>query len=494
MPSDTPPRASTAAQALVAGFALVGVYLLWASLPWPLIHDAPILHYIARRIAAGAVPYRDVFDMNQPGVYLLHRAVVAVFGDTDFAWRLFDVGWLALTGALLWAFARPWGPVAAAGSAALFAVYHLAGGAWQAGQRDFVLCAFLLAGALGVAGWLDAASGARWRLAVAGLALGAGVTLKPHALLFALALGLLALAAGSRLARPLRDLVLYAAGLVAPPLVVLAWLAARGALGAWGAIVVDYLVPLYARLGRPDDWQFWRVEVWIALGAAVVLSVATAAWGRRLTWRHGIALLGVAYGLVHYVGQRKGWEYHLYPLAVFAAVLAFSEVDRLLAGRRFVPGGLVAAALVATVVLLGVRGVQTSEADWIWDKERTVRLLVDDLRSRMAPGDRVQVLDTAEGGIHALLRLGAAQATRFIYDFHFFHDVDHPTIQRLRSDFMRELTAQPPRFVVVFEHGWPSGRLDRVGRFPALSRFLEEGYGVVQRRPAYVILEKRQRP
>jgi hypothetical protein len=138
--------------------------------------------------------------------------------------------------------------------------------------------------------------------------------------------------------------------------------------------------------------------------------------------------------------------------------------------------------------------MQTVEADWIWDKERTVRLLVDDLRSRLAPGDRVQMLDTAEGGTHALLRLGLPPATRFIYDFHFFHDVEHPTVQALRAELMGMLAARPPRFVVVFDRGWPAGTLDRLARFPALSRFLEDGYGVVQRRPAYVILEARQRP
>jgi hypothetical protein len=480
------------AQALAAAFAVVGLYLVWTSLPWPLIHDAPILHYIAQRIGAGAVPYRDVFDMNQPGVYLLHRAVIAVFGTTDFAWRGFDLVWLAVTGALAWAFARPWGPGAAAGSAALFAVYHLAGGAWQAGQRDFVLCAFLLAGALGVAAWIE--GGGRWRLAAAGLALGAGLTLKPHAALLALALGVVALVAASRAGRPRADVVVYLAALVVPPAGVLGWLAALGGFAAWRAIVVEYLVPLYARLNRPEDWTFWRVEVWFALGAAVVVSLATAAWARRLTWRHGIALVGLAYGVVHYVGQRKGWEYHLYPLAVFAAVLAFSELDALLERRRLAAGALVGAALVATLVLLGIRGVQTVDAEWIWDKERIVRLLVDDLKSRMAPGDRVQTFDTAEGGAHALLRLGVPEATRFVYDFHFFHDVEHPTIQRLRAELMRELSAGPPRFVVVFERGWPAGNLDRIARFPALSTFLEDGYGVVQRRPGYVILEKRHRP
>ena len=49
------------------------------------------------------MPYRDIFDMNLPGVYLLHWAVLATVGGGDLAWRLVDLGWLAATAALLFA-------------------------------------------------------------------------------------------------------------------------------------------------------------------------------------------------------------------------------------------------------------------------------------------------------------------------------------------------------------------------------------------------------
>ena len=73
---------------------LVG-WLAWRSLGWPLVHDAPLMHYVAWRIAEGAVPYRDLFDMNFPGVYLLHLLVVRTLGAGDLPWRLFDLAWLA---------------------------------------------------------------------------------------------------------------------------------------------------------------------------------------------------------------------------------------------------------------------------------------------------------------------------------------------------------------------------------------------------------------
>ena len=94
---------------ILAASGALAAYLAWRSLGWPLIHDAPLMHYIAWVIGQGGVPYRDVFDMNLPGVYLIHAAVIGLLGRGDLAWRLFDLGWLAATGALLWAYARPLG-------------------------------------------------------------------------------------------------------------------------------------------------------------------------------------------------------------------------------------------------------------------------------------------------------------------------------------------------------------------------------------------------
>jgi len=177
-------RPISAASALtLAGFGALAAWLAWRSLAWPLIHDVALMHYVAWRIAEGAVPYRDLFDMNQPGTYLIHLAVLRTLGAGDLAWRAVDLAWLTATACAIAAFAAPWGALAAGAGALVFATYHLAGGAWQAGQRDFLLCLFLVVGALGVARWLE--RGRLVSLVFSGAALGAGITVKPHAALLA---------------------------------------------------------------------------------------------------------------------------------------------------------------------------------------------------------------------------------------------------------------------------------------------------------------------
>jgi hypothetical protein len=483
---------SVASALPAAAFGLLVATLAWRSLPWPLVHDAPIMHYVAWRIAHGAVPYRDLFDMNQPGVYLLHLLVLQTLGAGDFAWRLFDLAWLAATAAAIAAFAAPWGAAAAAGGALVFAAYHLSGGAWQAGQRDFLLCLFLVLGALGVTRWLE-----RRRLASllwSGAVLGAGVTVKPHAALLAGALAALVVVAAAR-ATGLPGAVLpalaFVAAVAAVPVATLAWLAAIGALGPWRDIVVDYLVPLYSRLGRASSWTVYRWHVWIPLSVGVAVSLASAAQRRAAGWRHAVATLGVGYGLAHYLAQGKGWEYHLYPLAAFVALLLCSELGAALAARRAGVGAVLAASLAAVLVLLGAKGLEAAPAEWWWNRERVVRAVVADVGPLLRPGDTVQVLDTAEGGVHALLRLGVREPTRFLYDFHFFHDVDTPVVRALRAELARDLAARPPRAIVLFERAWPAGGYERVATFPALAERLAHDYTLARERPGFRVYAKR---
>ena len=484
-------RRLVAGMLLGAGWLVAG-WLAWSSLHWPLVHDAPLMHYVAWRMLEGAVPYRDLFDMNFPGVYLLHLLLLRTLGAGDLAWRAFDLGWLALGALAVAVFVWPWGRMAASAGALLFGLYHLAGGAWQAGQRDFLLCPPLLVGALGVARWLESRAGGA--LAWGGLALGASTTLKPHTIALVLALAVVvAIVAWRDGGFVVAPLALFVGGVAVAPLALLAWLAVAGAIPAWRAIVQDYLLPLYSRLGGPEAWSIYRPGVWIPLGGGALVSLASALAGGRLGPRHVVAGLGALYGVLHFVGQGKGWEYHLYPLAAFSVVLLVAEVEPALARAPLPAALLVLAGVLAAGVLLADKASAVSPADWERDKAERAVTLATSLREWLRPGQTVQVLDTTVGGVHALLALRMRQPTRFLYDFHFFHDAGHPTIEALRAELIRDLDARPPALVVVFEEGWPVGGYERVEAFPALRERLAR-YDLVQAGPGYRIHAQRDRP
>jgi dolichyl-phosphate-mannose-protein mannosyltransferase len=485
---------------LVASAALV-LYLGWRSWDWPLIHDAPLMHYIAWLVAQGAVPYRDVFDMNVPGVYLLHLGVITILGEGDRAWRLFDLAWLGLTAAALFGFSRRMGDAwSGFGAALLFVLYHLSGGAWRAGQRDFLLVLFLVLAAWGAARAWET-DGARPPLLWGGLAAGAGIMIKPQAALFWLACALAA-AVGARRSGALRALGTWCAAGLAVPVLVLGWLAWRGGLGPFWLILADYVLPLYSRVGRVSAWEGmrWHVygwQIWTCLIALGLLGLS-----RRIERPYGIrrtlALVGAVYGALHFATQGKGWEYHLYPLAAFlcslASVALAARTARAGASRwdaaPALSRALTFAALVIVVGLLGVKGVNDADAPWIADKERRVSALARDLRPLAGEGP-VQVMDVTGGGVHALLRLHLRQPTRFLYDFQFFHDEGDARIQALRAEFVRGLERGRPSAVVVFRDTWRRPGYERLDGFPAVARLLERDYTLAVDGDGYRIYAQR---
>jgi hypothetical protein len=484
---------------ILAGSAALCAWLAWRSLSWPLIHDAPIMHYIAWLIAQGAVPYRDVFDMNLPGVYLIHWAVLSAGGVGDVAWRAFDLVWLAAVGALLFVYCRPLGLGPAAVAATLFTLYHLSGGAWRAGQRDFLLCLFLLIGTLGVARSLER-GGALAPLIWAGAALGAGMTVKPQSGILWLSCAVIVAWVAWRQGRPALAGAgsVLAAGL-AIPVLMLGWLQWRGGLGSFIAIFSGYVLPLYGRVGRVSPWQAlgwyrygWQLGVLVGAVAGLALLAPPVDSGARKP----LAWLGVGYGWLHFHLQGKGWEYHLYPLALFVcALVPFAVVPVAGESRQGSARALRRPAAVAVwallVVVLGVKGAEAADAPWISDKARRVAALTRDLAPLLPRGATVQVMDVTEGGIQALLRLGARQPTRFIYDFHFFHDVADPRIQALRSEFVASLEVGQPAAIVVLRDTWNRKGYDRIGELPGLTRLLDRAYTLAIDGDGYRIYAKR---
>ena len=488
---------------ILAASAVLALYLGGCSWGWPLVHDAPLMHYVAWLVAQGAVPYRDVFDMNMPGVYLLHLGVIALVGEGDRAWRLFDLAWLVLTAAALFGFARRMGDAwSGLAAALLFVLYHLSGGAWRAGQRDFLLALCLVLAAWGAARAWET-GGARAPLLWGGLTAGAGVMLKPQAALFWIACAA-AIALGARRSAMFRALGFWCAAGLAVPVLVMGWLAWRGGAGPFAAIVTDYVLPLYSRVGRVSLWEGlrWHAfgwQIWSCLIALALLGIA----GRPQPpygIRRWLALLGAAYGFLHFAVQGKGWEYHLYPFAVFVCALASiplatrakpAEPSRWDAAPAL-SRALTLALLVLAVVFLGAKGVDAVDAPWIADKERRVASLVRDLQPLAGAGP-VQVMDVTGGGVHALLRLHLRPPTRFLYDFHFFHDEADARIQALRREFARDLERGKPTAIVVFEDTWRRPGYERLDGFPAVTALLARDYTLAVHGDGYRIYARRTR-
>lgn len=55
----------------------------------------------------------------------------------------------------------------------------------------------------------------------------------------------------------------------------------------------------------------------------------------------------------------------------------------------------------------------------------------------------MQPIDWTTGAVQALLRTEHPIGTRFLYDYHFYHHVQMPVIQKLRAQFVSQLIGGP---------------------------------------------------
>ncbi|HAX68222.1 MAG TPA: hypothetical protein DCY14_01315 [Anaerolineae bacterium] len=115
------------------------------------------------------------------------------------------------------------------------------------------------------------------------------------------------------------------------------------------------------------------------------------------------------------------------------------------------------------------------------------------LEKNLEPGDKVQPLDWTGGSLLAMLKSRAPIATSYVFDFYFYHHVSNPYIQSLRADFMNQLQASEPRFIIevtAIDKPWVSGE-DTTRDFPELRMFLAENYSVTMEKEDYIIYERR---
>ncbi len=74
-------------------FAVTMVQVFFSS-DWNRMGDQTFLHYVAWCITDGAIPYRDIWNVNFPLTYLIHVFVIKVFGEGNVAWRILDLSTL----------------------------------------------------------------------------------------------------------------------------------------------------------------------------------------------------------------------------------------------------------------------------------------------------------------------------------------------------------------------------------------------------------------
>src|SRR5579875_165492 len=83
---------------LVSWFRLICIAVLCGgaiayvvfTIHWQWMWDTTVMHYVVMAMKHGKVPYRDIYDINMPGSYLMERLGIALYGGSDLGWRLWE--------------------------------------------------------------------------------------------------------------------------------------------------------------------------------------------------------------------------------------------------------------------------------------------------------------------------------------------------------------------------------------------------------------------
>ncbi|MCO1658248.1 hypothetical protein [Pseudonocardia humida] len=353
------------AWAVAVAFLTVYAYgLIWL----PYYGDHALWAVVGRELMEGRALYSEVWDIKQPGVYLLYGPVQALFGYAPVVTRTLDVLIAVLTAVLVAVLVRDRvGPVIArwTGVAATAAML-LPARAFDLGQIEQLVCLPMIAALVLITRRPSTA-----RLLLAGLCIGVVGVLKlwtaavPVAAVLAWLL-VEAVAAGRR-GEPVRSVLLtrvglVAAGALAPVVAVLVWLAAAGSLGA---ALETWLVFPGQMLGLPGARSLDRLVEgstrYVGLLAPALLLAAAALPGvLRRRDPLGMALLAwLVVGLVGILIQ-LWWPYHwtqLTPALVGLAALGLRQLrDAGWLGRPLVVAVL--ALSTAPLLYFGVLGAE----------------------------------------------------------------------------------------------------------------------------------------
>jgi hypothetical protein len=454
---------------------------LKAAFKWPLVHDAPLIHYVIFLMAHGFAPYRDIVEMNMPGTYIVEWTVMHVFGPGALGWWLWDAfsGLTAITASAWIAGKGEKQRTAGITGGALAYLFHLRDGPSNLGQRDWIVAVLLLV----AFGFLFTSIRRLQPLWMAGsmAAFGCAASIKPPALVMGIFFFLAAcwvIRSRQEQGKPnLSKFVLWALlGGLAPALACATFLLWWGSAGNF-LMTLQGLVPYYAGLQRLTyATLIWRAIVLkpIMFGAFLIFLLAKS-WRR---WESAFLAAGVLAGAMLFIVQGKGWSYHLYPEVVFASLWAMIELSRALYADRW--QRIVAFATLLLIVLFWTpRTLRDERASTYPDA--TLRHLEQDLNELggSALSGKVQCLDMTMGScINVLYRMRLVQSTGFIYDFYLFPQKNNALTSGLQTRFIKKIISSPPQLIIVSSHTWPGDvqGYEQMANFPVLMRLLTQRY------------------
>ncbi len=425
------------------GVALVAALLLAPGLSLGPSLDASVFSTVGWRITEGDALYSDIWDHKPPGVYLPYIAARLIAPDPRVAWVIV---WLVSVSAVVIAavaIRRILGSVATGGASAWAA----------AGLTALTASAYLLSlgGGMGetfalapAALAMLAAVRGRWMTSGGSAGVAVIISLQAAPAIPALvALGILRGGSGW-----LRRLLQAAAGGGLVLVLSVGWLAWNGGLGSALDAIVTYGSAYRSVSTHRGDASAWGLVPWTLLVfLPLLLGIGFAVLGRGRVADRALALacltwLVVGIGLIAFQG--RFYAHYATPLVLPLALLAGLGLDAALKpGARGLPAPMLAAPMAVSVALALIAGAAGAADEEAMVRSSAERVSSVAERVRSGSADRLLVWGN-NARLYELTELAPASRYPYLYPL---LTPGYASAQ-LIADVVREIQADPPRFIV----------------------------------------------
>jgi hypothetical protein len=457
--------------------------------------DRQIFMFIANRLLQGDVPYRDIFDFNFPGIYLLHMLCITIYGKSDQGFFLFDLSMLYIGCCLLASFTWKHSKILSLLLVALWIYFYAHSYVNYRGQRDLFMVPFL-AGGFAIFFHRLGEKNIFWFF-LAGALMGAAFSIKPTPILLFAMLPLWMLWAYRHDRRfAFRAIASFCAGVAAPLLAIMAWLFFSGGLADFYEIVTQFL-PAYR-----DSWaRFIKESLAYVLPAGMICAFLLMCFFRKhFSRENSLLIIAFLFGLFHLYIQHKGWGYHRSVTLAFTLLIMAWTLIRI---RASMPATAYAVICISTALFTQAwfkTDVTFDEASWsklvrhdsLQSMDDAVNAAIDALpeqlrRNALTPeGKNVQFFARArEELFKAAYVYNWRPPLRHVYILAFDASIRNSYTNQLREQFIEDMMSKAPPVIVAGKMSNPIIGIMR--RDEKLAPFMREHYRLFRDNPSYSI-------
>ncbi len=458
------------------------------SFHWPIGHDAQIFYYVGAKILEGQMPYKDIFMMDMPVVYLINSLGIFLFGifGDDVGQRLTDIGWLVFTGVMMYHFCKIESRMAGVAAALFFASYHMALGPDMAMQRDYLMAPFLVGSCHFFANYLEAKKPQK-SIFIAGVFLALAAMIKPHPILLGVMFVIVLLSEKKPLKTNvvLKEIGLFCAGFGSVLLVLALWLLIGGAAGSLWEMAFEY-IPVYNRFGTKPFLMNDIDKVLLFVGLTAVIANISQ---EKIRKRNTVLLCGCLYGFMHFHLQHFGMVHRLYPMRVFFILFLFFNLYGLFKARGLFPQ--IAAVCVLLWGLYIFSAFEMTKAEKInrhWEyqarQERINDIKMAFLNAAPDPlkpeeGNTMHFFDVITGFWYAALDVHSVSPSRCFSPYIFYMFPESPYVQSLQRRCIQQLESNLPKVIALGAFSFPRQEPFLIYRSQIFKDFLDQHYAPV---------------